>query len=197
MIEPILRAWEIKTGLDTGKIQISFDFLEGEVIDRNPQPNNKRIVMGSAHINLTSALNIKATVRKIEYPMPPSRIKFSPDFETLWNRYQGYLNGREYLQNTAYFCLTFCQNLSENRTQFGIDYRIDKTILDKIGFLSSVRGDASDVRKFSNQTTLVPLSNNERNWLEKAIRILIQRIGEEQHIASLPIITMSDLPPLP
>lgn len=38
-----------------------------------------------------------------KYPDPPKLFILTPDVETLWHRYEGYLQGKEPLSSMAYF----------------------------------------------------------------------------------------------
>ena len=145
--------------------------------------------------NLSAILH--ATRRK--YPDPPTVFTVTPDVETLWGRYEKYLDEKEYLPSMAYACLTFVENKAYKKGKKGKRkaaaklFLIDEPILNKLGELSA-KGDTKTVRKFTEEGDLIPLSVKEIKWIEAAIKILIRRTGELANIQSAQLITMADLP---
>ena len=97
----------------------------------------------------------------------------------------------------AYFCLTFLEWRSGGREPAASKFRIAKTVLDRLGNLTSTRGDAETGRKYSAVASGQPLSNPERTWIEAAVATVIRRLGELHNIDSLEVITLADLPKLP
>ncbi len=197
-VEPMLRAWEVDLDLRYGRGEFRFDFVKSEIIDRAP------VNPGEIHAHLIAATGIvsleafgKATihVERKNYPNPPGSFRLTPQAESVWMRYQGYLDGREPFLPMAYFCLTVLESDAGTRQNAVMLYRIDQTVLRKIGELTSLRGNNLIARKAHSGPTR-ELRNEERNWLECVIKLLIWRCGETGERALLPIITMADLPPL-
>ncbi len=71
---------------------------------------------------------------------------------------------------------------------------IDKNVLDRLGELTSERGDSSTVRKL--KTAMQPLSASEAAWIEETIRQIIWRVGDQRPVSEWPMIGMADMPPL-
>lgn len=197
-VESMLRAWEVDSDLRYGRGEFRFDFVKSEIIDRAP------VTPGGIHGHLIATLGIASLeafgtvtipVERTNYPNPPGSFRLTPQAESIWVRYQGYLDGREPLLSMAYFCLTVLESDAGGRQEAATLYRIDQTVLRKIGELTTIRGNNLIVRKASPGFTR-GLRNEERNWLECVIKLLIWRCGETGERALLPIIIMADLPPL-
>jgi hypothetical protein len=76
-------------------------------------------------------------------------------------------------------------------------FQIDEEVLDKIGELSSARGDERTARKAPDTgKKFQELSSAEKQWLEEAIPRVILRLGEHALGTSLAPISLGDLPPL-
>jgi len=198
-VEPFLRAWEIHHALWAGKPEFHFDYHSAEIVDRDPpplEPGGRRaqeVVLGTA-VETDVALALQ--VIRTSYPLPPRGFAADPDVETLWLRWSGYRAGREPLPAMAYFCLTVLKmhgRLSGAVQRFGIS----RNVLGKLSYLASHRGDRASARKADAATT--PLSDEERAWLEEAIKKIIIRAGEvaADPAGTRPALTMNDLPPLP
>jgi hypothetical protein len=91
----------------------------------------------------------------------------------------------------AYFCLTILEAKTGGRESAATAYRIEKAVLNRMGELTSLRGDRLTARK---ATGVQPLTGQERAWLEAAVKMLIWRLGDTRTLSNLPVITMSDLP---
>lgn len=197
VVDEFLRAWELDAALSYGKREIKFTFKDAEVIDRNPPPPGSPQIIestGSASAKAFGAGALHITRR--QYPEPPTRLKMSSDVETLWQRYEGYLNNREPLPSMAYFCLTWMETKVGGRDHAAKSYRIAKDVLRKLGELTASRGDEKTARKVKQGSTLVPLGSTEIRWIETTIKAIIRRVGEISSDPFLPVITMSDLPTL-
>ena len=198
-VEPVLCAWEVDSDLRYGRGEFRFDFVKSEIIDRAP------VTPGEIHGHLIATLGnasltafgtvVTIHVKRTNYPNPPGSFRLTPQAESVWTRYQGYLDGREPLLPMAYFCLTVLESDAGGRQKAATLYRIDQKVLRKIGELTSIRGNNLFARKASSGPTR-ELRNEEQNWLECVIKLLIWRCGETGERALLPIITMADLPPL-
>ena len=132
-------------------------------------------------------------ITRRQYPDPPLAFRLNPDAESMWLRYQGYLDGREPLQGMAYFCLTVLEATTGGRKHAAERYRIDLQVLNKIGKLTSEHGDPMSRRK---ATALRPLTGSEREWLEAAVKMMIWQLGDTRDASALPVLKMSDLPRL-
>lgn len=197
-VEPFLRAWELDVALQHGHREIWFEFADAEVIDRNPPPpgaSQKLRMHVAEHTHVAEEVSVHLT--RHHYPAPPTQFAVSPDVETLWQRYQGYVDGREPLPAMAYFCLTLLEGLAGNRKAIARVYGISGKILDHLGRLSSRHGDAASVRKFPKTGSFTPLKAQEQRWVETAIRAIFRQVGAHAAGASPPQLTLADLPPLP
>jgi hypothetical protein len=198
VVEPILRAWEVNAGLRQGRAEVQFQFESSELIDRTPVTPGT-VGVPSAQLRLIAHAPTVATLTKHitrrTYPAPPGDFRITPNVETLWHRYEGYRSDREPLLSMAYFCLTVLEALARGRVKAAAMYKIDKSVLDTLGKLTSIRGDPSTARKMKTQA-MRALSGAESVWIEAAIKQIIWRTGDQRPLAKLPTITMTDLPPL-
>jgi hypothetical protein len=189
-VEPYLRAWEIDHALWAGSPEISFEFERAQVIDRDPPPPPKPgepetvTVEGTATVSMKASISATGTVTRGSYPKPPKNFALDPDVETLWQRWEGYLAGREPLASMGYFCKTVV-DIMGGGGQLGIS----RPVLRKLGQLTSTAGG----RKASGAR---PLTGAERAWVEATVKALIRRAGEAAAGASPSLLTMADLPSL-
>ena len=194
-VEDFLHSWEIKADLEVGRGEMRFHFKDYHVIDRDPPPpGDPKNVQLSGAVNFTSNTTAILRVRRGKYPDLPTNFTVTPDVETLWQRYNKYLDGREELTAMAYFCLTVIQNPAGGRRRAAKLYKIQEAILSKLGYLTSEKGDAKTARKFPKGGSLISLSEKETKWIEAVVKILILRAGELANIHSVQLITMNDLP---
>jgi hypothetical protein len=196
-VEPYLQAWEIKHALRVGgRREAWFEFDRSEIVDRNPPPpGTHHTIKASASVNGVVTISVTGSVARGAYPLAPTDFVVDPDTLTLWNRWQGYLDGREPLQSMAYFCLTVLE-LHGGRAGAAAKFGISRRVLDKLGQLASERGDPATARKALAQP--VTPTAAETHWLEAAVRAMIRRVGEvaaDPTAAGKPI-TLADLPEL-
>ncbi|MDA2921265.1 hypothetical protein MYX76_17530 [Desulfobacterota bacterium AH_259_B03_O07] len=127
------------------------------------------------------------------FPNLPIAFKASPDVESMYQRYEGYLEGKEPLTSMAYMCLTIFEASVRGRRQASIKYHIHRDVLNKMGELTSTRGDKEQPRKAPFGRPLTP---NEEKWILEAVKLLIKRIGQHAFDPGAPKvqITMNDLP---
>ena len=183
------RAWEISAGLGQTRPILRFRFSGAQLVDRAPTPGRVEIA-ASDTVSLSERWSV--TTAYLSYPLPPtSEFRLIPEVEALWDRFGGYRAGRELLLNMAYFSLTLIANFGGgSKRQAAAAYKIDAKILDKIGELTSERGDHLIARKLTKRTG--PLTLAEASWLEAAILAIMRHLaGPRQNQ-----LRMSDLPQL-
>ena len=198
VVDKFLRGWELDVALRRGPGELQFVYEDANVIDRNPPPDTCQTIELSIdscwHMNSCLTLHLERNT----YPDPPKSFCFSPDVETMWLRYQGYKNGREPLLAMAYLCLTIVKSRAGGIGQAAHQFSVDKALLNKLGEISSTRGDMATARKVNRTGVSESLTETEIAWTEAAVRTLIRRIGEYDAAPgdSLPLLTMKDLPPV-
>ena len=205
-IESYLRAWEVNANLKHGKGSIRFVYQDAKVVDLAPQQSGRGVVIcGKAAVMSIGTMAASVQIGRKNYPLPPKDFIVSPDVETIWGRYEGYLDGKESLQNMAYFCLTMVERVYGGQRKKGENarkaaartIRVDSGVLEVLGELASERGDETTARKFLRQPS--PLTGAERTWLQSIVKELICRIGEYggcRDSSALAQITMANLPRL-
>lgn len=194
-VDAYLRAWEIAAAIRNGTVEISFNYDRADVIDRSPPQSgqHRMSLFGSARISISG----KATmhVSRGSYPPPPSGFKATPLVEILWQRYRGYVAGKEPLFSMAYFCLTALERDAGGRDQAAARYRIDRQVLKTIAELCSTRGTAADARKIVVNGG-GPASEQELAWLISAVPALVHQIASCGGDSGLTLLSMTDLPTL-
>ena len=197
-IEPILRAWELDAAIRENLFGLRFKFEKAEIIDRSPTiPGKTRIFVHTGSISLDAFLaGAGVQASRAKYPDPPLTFHVTPDVESVWLRFKGYIDGREPLLSMAYFCLTVVEANARGRRVAAKKFGIEENVLNKLGELTSKRGDRLTARKVRGTTPMPPLTDNEISWVVSVIKALILRIGDSRDVATLPKIKMADLPNL-
>ena len=200
-VEEYIRVWEFDANLARGGPAFRLRFERAEIVDRNPTPGQIRMSgIGNVEVGGSSKLTYVAS----RYPSPPSDVSLNSDVLTMYQRYMDYRQGLEKLTGMANFCLDFlCKFVAPqystgrrkgSRSEAAKVFRIEKSILARIGDLCANKGGPTGARK--GNAVAANLTESERRFLEKAIKRLIRRAAEKAHKpnGSLPVITSSDLP---
>ena len=191
------RAWEFDAQLKRGpdSFHLVLDREKSELVDRKPTPGRVGI-----HGSGGSAGTFSATLclGPSAYPELPSGITLNPDVETMHGRYMGYRKGREPLASMANFCLTVLEGSTgkkiSKRQAAAQERGIAKHVLNKIGELADTKG-GKEARK--GKGVGEDFSAAERRFLEHSVKVIIRRMAESPASSgTLPMISMSDLPPL-
>jgi hypothetical protein len=202
-IEPFLEEWKIYVHLLRKVEMLRFEFDRVELIDRAPPPlpGQARVFNPSiAEFAMAgSSASCNLTCRK--YPEPPAAFHATTEVQHAYRRWLEYRSGKEPLQSMAYFVLTRLETVTsakkERRMCAARLFQIDTKVLDKIGELSSERGDERTARKAPNPgEQFRELRGAEKQWLEEAIPRVILRLGEQALGISLAPISLGDLPRL-
>jgi len=195
VVDPFLRAWELDVALRRGRGELSFVYEDAEIIDRDPPPpGSPQVVLAGVAEAIALAGEATVHISRGKYPEPPKHFRITPDVETLWHRYEGYLEGKEPLLSMTNFCLTCVQSRAGSRKEAARKYGISQKILNRLGEWASDKGNYEQARKFRENNP--PLTKAEESWIEAAVKALIRRMGEYEPMASLKQITMNDLPEL-
>lgn len=190
-VEPYLRTWEIAVGVRGKRETVQFVFENADVVDFGPTPY---LETEFTEVSVTSwPASIHSTRSK--YPDPPKAFWASPDVRTLWDRYQGALEGQEPFLSMAYFNYTLIVHRAGSRDEAARVLNVDQAVLRKLGELTSERGDRSTARKAPRNQVFVQLTDQERRWIDAAIRALIHRVAEVDAGAAINRLRMADLPP--
>ena len=204
-VESYLHAWEIDAAIRHGRGSIIFVYRDASMIDLAPKSEGNAVVYLEAAVMGAAMSTAKITVSRKTYPPPPKLFKVSPDVETLWRRYEGYLDGKEPLLAMAYFCLTMVDEIygqakgSKKRETVARRINVDFKVLKMLGQLTSVKGDNTMARKATARGECQPISGTERSWIKAVVKSLIYRVGEYARcddISTLTPVSMSDFPPL-
>ena len=111
----------------------------------------------------------------------------------MWKRWERFQAGKEPLLSMAYFVLTVLTNVvGSSRRDTARSINVDLAILNRLGELSSNRGDAGTARK---ATAHAPLTDLEERWIRAAVPALIRSTAQAGTPASQKL-RLSDLPSL-
>ena len=187
-VQPCLRSFEIGHHLTEGR-RIRFE-LESSVTHHREHDRIDRTT--TVHVTLgvsARALLIRPT-QGVRYPQPPKNFAANADVETAYRRWDNHLRGREPLPGVAYFVLSLLERRGGSRRRAAIRFRIARSVLDRVGELSSVAGTPTTARKADHRE----MTPEEAAWLRKAVECVILRLGNDEQVPDS--ITMDDLPPL-
>ena len=191
-----IHSWEFDAGLREGPNRFKLKFDQSQIEDRNPTPG--AVSIGTPIRFSFTVSEPTVTLSPACYPPPPSGLKLTPDVQTLYDRYVGYLQGREPLTTLAYLCLTILESSTKknhSRKVAAKMYGIKFEVLNKIGHLSSEKG-GQQARKASGTNN--NLTAQDRRFLEEAIKAIIRRAAEKAYApnSDFPEISLSAFPPV-
>jgi hypothetical protein len=192
VVEAFLRPWEILEAVQPGATGLRFLFEEAEVIDRDPPPLYAEVSLvpiPQADVRL---------IHELRFPKLPEEFAVSPDVEVMWRLYEDYVRGRDRLLPMAYTCLTrLAYSAGGNRQEAAKKYGISKKVLTKLATLST-SGDEATARKWVPGRSPQALKDQEIDWVESAVRMLILRAGQyaADPVREWPRITRAHLPEL-
>ena len=200
VVDPFIRQWEFDTSLDRGPDTFTLQFLDAEVVDRQPTPET-RGALGLRVVASTGVPTARVSLRAVTpYPSPPAiSLALTPDVWTMWQRYLGYRRGAEPLPSMAYFCYRLLRYPADAPSISLADaaqrYGVAKTVLVKIRRLSSEKGGPVARRP---EGIGKELTSSEVRFLEESVRTLIRRAAEVAYDPDddRERIRMSDLPAL-
>ena len=203
-VGPYVRNWEMDACLSGRPGDFRLEFIEAEVIDRDPPPPTPGTINLSATITAgVPTIRANLSVVRPSYPPPPAGVTLKADdrdVETMYRRLSDYYEGREPLPGVAYFCFTMLKSLSSKhgrggqRARAAAYHHISDAALKEIEKLSSTKGGAGSARKAGGVGT--DLSRKEELFLEAAVKMIIRRAAEvaQNPGAAFPPITLADLP---
>lgn len=201
-VAPFLHGWEIDAALRYGPGALTFVFQSAQIEDRSSRSDESARVTrltGAQPVFVATAPPPPRMLK--DYPAPPANFLVSPDVETMWRRYEGYLAGREPLAGMAYMCLTVLEASADGqgkREKAARQYNIDREVLDNLGELTSEVGDPKTARKVPGRGGFRPHTEAEVAWMEAVVKALIRRAGEWAFDpnAARQKLTMADFPDL-
>jgi hypothetical protein len=196
-VEPFLRSWERDSDLKYGVLALRFIREDAQVIDRDPPPpGSPRTYSVQAHAGGIALAGAAAEIAfgMREYPPPPTTFRTTPDVETLWYHYESHMAGKERLSDMGYYCLTVIERLSGGREGAASIFAIDAKVLNRLGKLTSTRGDMRTARKSISQPQ--PFQPQEETWIKDVVRAMVRRVGEAAVGTPLKKLSMADFPPL-
>jgi hypothetical protein len=199
LVDRTLRDWEMEVELTRNRGELRFIYEDAEIIDCTPPtPGIQARVMKVLGGNyLVTMGNVTAHIMRRKYPDPPMGFHLTPDAESILLRFRSYQDGREPLLSMAYFCLTVVESAAgrrNRRTKAAKAFGIAENVLDKLGELTTNRGDRTIARKVHSSPQ--PLTGAERAWIEATIKQLVLRLCDPPPRNERTPLTLADLPPV-
>lgn len=196
-VEPFISSWEALVYLNYGADEFQLRYVDAEVIDRNPEPQQKgsKVIAVGMASSIEVAGRFTAHVRRGSYPEPPRAFVVSADVDVMLLRYKLYRQDRDRISNMGYFVYTVLTQSPGGKKEAAHLYSISQTVLRKLSELTTTKGGKDEGRKAPYGP---PYTAQERTWIDAAVKALIRRAGEyaaNPH-AVLPQITLKSLPPL-
>jgi hypothetical protein len=189
IVDPFVTAWGILSGLNSHPQDFRLEYDRADVLDRNPSKGS--VITGTALQSFSIIQDARVTAVRPSLPEVPFEFCVFIDVESMYAQYKLYTEGKIPLPQMAYFCMTIlCYNKDAPKY-----YEISNKIIKKAKQLSTKRG-GSIARKAVG--TAKEFSENEKQWLEAAVKLLIRRAGVRaaSPSGSLRQLTMADLPSL-
>ena len=186
VVEDYLERWKVIIGLehDPGDLDFRYNAYEFELIH---QDGKKSIASAYAADIINFSEKMEVQLSRDKFPVRPDKFKLSPDVITMYERYKLYRKGKESLTSMAYMCLTVLEASARTYSEYNQNnnlrgkashqYNIEYDVLNELGKLT-VKGDELEARKVPKNGVLKPLTQKERDWIIRTIKVLIRRAGE-------------------
>ncbi len=192
-LRPHLASWELRAELESNR-PIRFRFANSRIIDRQPTPGAKVVAVGLAsEINLAGSVTARALYR--DFPTPANDAFADTGIvEELRAFIDHHRRGRVRLLVAAYLVLSLVEYEFGDRAAAVKALSVDPKVLSTLGRLSVVN-DPRERRKVRGPER--PLTGEEHTWLPKAMSLITLQVAAVEAGRTPPILSMSDLPPLP
>jgi hypothetical protein len=195
-LEPGLRAWEAHSEIVDGlPFRFRFSGSSTETVDEHGNPGPNRVAVMA---DFAFGVDTMSVVRD-SFPSPNAAISIEgPVTASLRSRWRSMEAGHEPLASCAYWLLTRIEReFGPSRKEAARKLQVDLKVLSEVGKLTSVSDPDHGRKVDADQAKDHPLTEKETGWLQAAGKLLILRVLEhEAGIASLPLLTMNDLPTL-
>ena len=194
VVDRFVEKWRLYARLRRTLRPFKLKFKRSIIEDRNPTSG---VVFLGGGLRLHSRFGAELTILAGEYPSPPqSPLTITPDVQSMYDRFVGYLEGREPLPSMAYFCLDVLERSAagsgKKRPRAAEKYAVEEDVLNEIGRLTSRKGGAQ-ARK--GEGLGAELEATEIRFLKRAVGAIILRMAEmaADPDRDYPVIGMSDL----
>lgn len=196
VVDRFVRQWRLYARLQGTRRSFKLKFKRPIIEDRDPTPGVVSLAGGlRAEVRIGGGASL--TIRAHEYPSPPqSPLTITPDAQGMYDRFVGYLEGKEPLPSMAYFCLNVLERSAgasgKKRQRAAKKYAVEEDVLNEIGKLSSRKGGAQARKGEGLGAELEP---TEVRFLKRAVGAIILRMAEmdADPDRDYPVIGMSDL----
>ncbi len=138
-VEIFLKKWEMTSDLASRLGSVRFEYDNSKMCDlRNPLAQIMAAQSGT-FVMKGGKVDLKLTLS--DYPSPPDIFVSSPYIEAAYAQWLEYHEKQNKpIQVVAYFILTCIEGAAGGRTEAAREFNIERTILAKVGKLSSKKG---------------------------------------------------------
>ena len=187
-LDGFIRNWEFDAAVEAGTRQFGLQYVDAEIIDRNPEPPQPGVVTVSAgpvrfRIEVSRP---RVRIGKPKYPSPPESQRLdsgNPPALAMLSRLDRYHQGRETLAATSYFCLTVMEDSAQVakgatdarkavKDYYGISVKLQRSV----AALSSKKG-GDEARKAEGLQQ--EFTDEERRFLLAAVKAFTRRVAEK------------------
>jgi hypothetical protein len=205
IVDDFLERWQVIIGIENDPDDLKFKYVTAELEQIQENGTNRHLLGAHSSSSFVVSDHLELHVSRNKLPNRPHKFILSPDVMTMYERYKLFRKGRESLTSMAYMCLTILEASARGSTNYiknnnlrgkaSSRYNIDYDVLDNLAMLVSTKGDQIEARKVPKSGIFNPLKNEEREWIIRAIKVLIRRTGEWAHDSEAPSkqITKSDI----
>lgn len=186
-LDGFIRNWEFNAAVEAGTRQFGLQYVDAEIIDRNPEPPQPGVATVSAgpvrfRIEVSRP---RVRIGKPKYPSPPQIQRLdsgNPTALAMLSRLDRYHQGRETLAAAAYFCLTVMEDsakvakgATDGRKTVRDHYGISLNLQRSVAALSSEKG-GDEARKAEGLQQ--EFTDEERRFLLAAVKAFTRRVAE-------------------
>ncbi len=187
VVSDIVEKWQVSHGLTYNGETLDFEYITDIIEDLcsdKQRTSGQDVTVGLNLLNEVATINsVNVQVQRGSYSLPDIAMTVTHEVKMLYERYCGYLQGRESLQSFGYFTLdhleTTASKAEENtkkRRAAARIYKIDFEDLKELGRLTSMGGPES-ARKAYKDGEYVELTDAERMWVKKLMPLLIKQVA--------------------
>jgi len=192
-LQPQIDAWEIDCALRIGPAAMTFKYMTSYVQSEAPRSGVAQL---RGVVAMCFAANVSVLITHAKHPAPPIDFAANDLVKDLAAQFMHARGNPASLLKDAYSMVTRLEFEFGGPAAAATALRISRTMLGEVRKLSTGRGTGAEVRKFKTSVKRTPLLAGEREWLMRALELIVRRagadaagiqFGEEVTLATMPI----------